>query len=231
MRPRALFPIGLAALTVLAYAAQGILLKRTPKVGDKATYKMTGKLSVTGTDVDVIGTMSDEVTKIESGAFTTKSVTKMTINLMGNEQPLPESSSVTVTNLDGTVVSLKQGDATPDSTALRLAHLNALYLPQKSVAMNESWVLEGKKDEKIDAPAFKITYKLVGDEKVGKYDTYRITADGGETEGDTPTKIKADYWIEKSTGNLIKQKSELTNAVYSASFPPVNGTMDVIRQD
>lgn len=231
MKRRAFLPLGLVALSVLAYAAQGVVLKRTPKVGDKANYTVKGTMNVQGLDVTLSGTSTEEIVKVEEGQYTAKSTTKMSVNVAGTDQALPDSSEETTTKLDGTLISLKSGgnDATP--SAIRLNHLNTLYLSDKAIENDGTWTLEGKRDEKADAPAYKVTYKLVGDEKIDKWDTYKITAEGLETEGAAPTKVKSTYWIEKTTGNIIKSHADLTDAVFDPQFGAMSGSMDITRKD
>lgn len=231
MKPRAFLPLGLVALSVLAYAAQGVVIKRAPKVGDKANYKLTGNFEVAGAEVVLSGTTDEEVTKVEGDSFSMKATTKMSINVMGQDMPQEPSTVTSTTKLDGTIVEVKNGETPGDGSSLRIAHLNTLYLSPTAVANDATWTLEGKKDEKLDTPGYKLEFKLVGEEKVGKYDTYKITSTGGETEGETPTKVKATYWIEKSTGNTVRALTELTDAVFRPEVPPLSGKMDVVRQD
>ncbi len=229
MRLRASLPLGLLALSALALAAQGITLKRTPKVGDKASYKVTGTFELQGVDVTLKGTTTEEVLKVDNDTVTTKSVAKAVATVMGTDNEMPDATETTTAKLDGTPVEIKAGD-TVSGPGLRLANINLLYLPATPVEMNGTWTAEGKKDEKKDVPGYKINYKLVGEEKVGDWDTYKITAEGGETEGASPTKVKATYWIEKSTGATVRSLAELTDAVFDPKFPPLTGKMDVVRQ-
>lgn len=231
MKRRAFLPIGLVALSVLAYAAQGVVLKRTPKVGDKASYTVKGAMTVQGLDVALTGTSTEEVTKVDDEKFTVKSSSKMSVSVAGADQPLPDSSQETTTKLDGTLVELLAEAKPGTPSAIRLGHLNTLFLSPKAVANDETWTLEGKRDEKLDTPAYKITYKLIGDEKIGKYDTYKITSEAAETEGAAPTKIKGTFWINKLDGNTIKSHTEMTDAVFDPQYGQMSGTMDVAIKD
>lgn len=222
--------MGLMALSVLAYAAQGIVVKLTPKVGDKSEYAIAGTFEVAGAEAKLTGTRSEEILKVEADSITSQGKTKLSINVMGQDIDQPESTETTKTKLDGTVIEVKQGDTPAEGGALRLAHLNTLLYPSKPLAVGDTWTMEVKKDEKADMPGYKVDFKLEGEEKVGKWDTYKITAKGGETEGAQPTKIKSTYWIEKTNGSLVHSLSELTDAVFRSDVPPVSGKMDIIRK-
>ncbi len=232
MKLRATLPLGLLALTALALAAQGIDLKWSPKVGDKATHKIDGKFEIPGIgEITLGGTRTEEVTKIDGDKVTSTGTSKMTANAMGNEIPVPESKETTVSKLDGTVLELKiEGQEESAGGQMRLAHISSLVFPGKPVAVNDTWTVEAKKDEKLDVPGYKIEYKLVGEEKLDNWETYKITSKGGETEGDAPTKVEATYWVEKSTGNVVKSSAKLTDALFSPQAPPLSGTLVTTRQ-
>ena len=232
MKLRATLPLGLLALTALALAAQGIDLKWSPKVGDKATYKIDGKFEIPGIgDITLGGTRSEEVTKIDGDKVTATGTSKMTANAMGNDIPVPESKETTVSKIDGTVLELKvEGQDDAAGASMRISHVTALIFPGKPVAINDTWTAQAKKDEKLDIPGYKIEYKLIGEEKVDAWDTYKITSKGGETEGDAPTKVEATFWVEKSTGNVVKSTAKLTDALFSPQAPPLSGTMVTLRQ-
>lgn len=229
MRLRAVLPLGLLAFAALA-VAQGITIKRTPKVGDKSNYSISATFTLAGMDVVLKGTTAEEITKIEDDVVTKKSVTKMTISAGGQEQTPPETTDSSSEKLDGTPVESGIGDATPKASSYRLANINQIFLPAKALAVGDTWIAEGKKDEKRETPGYKIDFKLEGEEKVGAIDSWKVTAVGSETEGDAPTRIKSTYWIEKATGRMVKTVSELTDVVFEGGAPPLTGKLEVTLQ-
>lgn len=232
MKLRSTLPLGLIALSALALAAQGIDLKWTPKVGDKASYKVSGAFELPGAgEITLTGTRSEEVTKVEADKIVTTSTAKMTANAMGNEIPVPDSKETTTSKPDGSVLEIKiEGQDEAAGPSLRIAHVSMFVLPGKPIAIGDTWTTEGKKDEKLDVPGYKLEFKLEGEEKIASWDTYKITSKGGETEGEAPTKIDATFWIEKSTGALVKSTAKLTDALFSPQVPPLSGKLDVVRQ-
>lgn len=231
MKLRATLPLGLLAFSVLAFAAQGIDLKWTPKVGDKASYKIAGTFEIPGAgDVKISGTRVEEISKIDGDIVTSTSSSKMSAEVMGNEIPIPDSKEMTKSKLDGTVTEVRVDDKEPTGNGLRLAHISMLVFPGKAIAINDTWTATGEKDEKLDVPGYKIEYKLVGEEKIGDWDTYKITSKGGETEGAAPTKVDGTFWVEKSTGVVVKGVSQLTDAVFDPQYPALSGKMEINRQ-
>lgn len=234
MNRRLLLPLGVLTLSVLAYAAQGVVLKRTPRVGDKANYAIKGTMNVQslGAEVTLSGSSTEEVTQVDGEKYTTKSVTKMKGNVAGQEVPLSDGDEEeTTTLLDGTFVGSKAGEHDASSTDTRIDRLLTLFLSAKSVEKDEAWTYEGKHDDKLDIPALKITYKFVGEEKVDQWDTYKISGEGAETEGSLPAKIKTIYWIDKANGGVVKSHAEFTDAVFDPEIGVVSGSMDITRKD
>lgn len=231
MRLRSTLLPALLALSALALAAQAMDLKWTPKVGDKATYKVAGNFELAGAgEIVLAGTRTEEIKTVEADKIVSTSMTKMTVNAMGNEIPVPDSTETVTAKSDGTVLEVKTTADAPTGGAMRLAHLSSLVYPSKAVAVGDTWTAEGKKDEKADLPGYKLEFKLVGEEKVGTWDTWKITSKGGEAEGDTPTKIESTYWVDKKDGTMVRSLSQLTDAVFSPQVPPLSGKMDVTRQ-
>ncbi len=231
MKLRASLPLGLLALSVFALAAQGVVLKRAPKAGDKLKYKMTGNFQVQGADVVLNSTVTDEIKKVEGDVYVTESSTKGTVSVMGNDQDVPERVATTTSKLDGTIVEIK-GAAAEDAggNLYRVANLSLLMLPTTPIEMNGTWSTQAKKDDKRAVPGYKVDYRLVGEEKVGDWDAYKITADGKETEGEAPTSWKSTIWIEKTTGTLLRSVSDVTDVEFGPGVPPLSGKIELIRQ-
>ena len=235
MKLRTALPAALLALSALALAVQAMELKWSPKAGDKATYKIDGLFELPGMgDIKLGGTREATVTSVDGDKVVVTSTTKMTANAMGNEFPVPQSTEVETSKPDGTLTELKVDDKVQSGNALRLAHMSMFAYPGKAVVVNDTWTAQGEKDEKADLPGYKIEYKLVGEEKVGTWDTWKVTAKGAETEGATPTKVDATYWIDKKDGSMVRSLAQLTDAVFPGpsggmEIPPLSGKMDVTR--
>ena len=234
MRLRTVLPLGVLAVSALALAVQGMDLKWTPKVGDKANYKIDGTFDIEGIgEIKLGGTRVETVKTVDADKIVSESVSKLTVNAMGNEFPAPDSRESVTSKPDGTLVDVKVNDQPAPSVALRLAHITMFAYPTKPVAVNDTWTTEGKKDEKLDLPGYKIEYKLVGEEKVGGWDVWKVTAKGGEIEGETPSKVDATYWVNKADGSIVRSLSQLKDIVYPGPNDqpiPLSGKMDITRQ-
>src|SRR4051812_20275739 len=132
MRLRSILPLGLLAVSAFALAVQAMDLKWTPKVGDKSTYKITGNFDLAGAgEITLAGTRSEEVKTVEADKIVVSGMTKMTVNAMGNEVPVPDSTETTTSKPDGTVLDVKIGGDAPGGNGLRLARLSSFIFPSK----------------------------------------------------------------------------------------------------
>lgn len=195
-----------------------VLLARTPKVGDRATYRVEGSFVVAGSPVTLRGTSAEEVTKVEDGAVTLRSLAKATLLAMGEERPLDDATETVTLRLDGA----------PVGPASRLRWLNMLVLPATPVEPGAPWwkVVERTSGR----PAYRFDYRLIGEDRVGAWNAWKIAAEGGETDGATPAKVKATYWIDRQTGATLRTLAELTDAVLEPGQPALSGRLEVLRQ-
>lgn len=187
-----------------------VLLARTPKIGDRATYRVEGSFVVAGVPVALKGTTEEEVTKVEEGTFTVRALAKATLVVMGEEKPLDPATETVTARLDGS----------PAGPASRLRGLNLLFLPTEPVEPGATWF---KAVERV-----RFDYRLIGEDRVGAWNAWKIAADGGETSG--PARIKATYWIDKSNGTTLRTLAELTDAVLEPGQPALTGRLEVVRQ-
>ena len=230
MRLRSALPLGLLAVSALALAAQAMDLKWMPKAGDKMTYKVAGSFEIPGAgEITLDGTRIEEVKSVEADKIVVTSLSKQKVNAMGTEIPVPDSTATTTYKPDGSVIALKVGDDTA-SGGMRMVRLTSFVFPAKAIAVGDAWTVKGDKDEKADLPGYSVEYKLAGEEKIGTWDTWKITSKGGEIEGSQPTKIEGTTWIEKGTGNLVKSTAQVTDALFSPQAPPLSGKLEVVRQ-
>ena len=229
MRLRSIVPLGVLAVSALALAAQAMEIKWSPKVGDKANYKIAGTFDLPGAgEIKLDGTRAEEIKSVSEDKVVAESTSNMTASVAGNEIPVPESKETLTSKPDGSLLELKIGDGSA-AGGMRLARASAFIYPSKPVAVGDTWTVEMPKDEKADLPGVKIEYKLVGEEKVGDWNTWKITSKGGEIEGDQPTKVEATTWIRKENGALVRSVAQMSDAVFSAEVPPLSGKLEINR--
>jgi hypothetical protein len=218
------------SLASFALAAQGFLIKRTPKEGDVARYKITADIALAGVEVNFSATEESKVTKVEeNGNYTSESRQFNTkVVIAGQEQDIPEQGASRSTyNSRGEMVGYQGPDES--GGAWRLAVLNGFYMPEKAVNVGDTWTYEIKADSKKGTVDAKATFKVLGEEKVDTEDTVKIESNVSETGNDAAS-IKATYWLSKTNWEPVKAEGEWLNVPLPGAPAPVNAKFKLVRE-
>jgi hypothetical protein len=216
--------IGVAVLSAAAFAAvQGLSVKRTPKDGQTIKYKMEGQIDVQGLQIGLKGTMQEKVTRVDAnGNYAVEQQTlegKATLP-DGNEMDMPAGTATTTTyTADGQVVEIKGGNE--DGTSYRMAALGLLVDPGKALNVGDKWTHTVKADAKTGAVAATAEYTVLGEEKIGAFDTVKIKANVKETEGGEPAASESTVWIDKKDGSTVKAESKWIKAPFPGPAGPM----------
>jgi len=225
--------IGLAAVAALSLTAlaiqEGVVLKRAPKLGDTAKYKLNGELDFSGNEVIVTGTITDTVTNVaDNGDFTLQSITSdFKANVGGTDQPLPDQTNTTVFSAANEVLSFKSDMDDPDG--VRKANIQTLRFPDKPLKVGDSWTIEFKKNDKgaVDAKGM---YTIEAKETVDGDETYRVKGATKESAGDNPMSAEGTYWISVKDASLVKVQGTLTNYPVPQAGGVATMKMTLVRQ-
>lgn len=190
----------LSALALLALAPA--TLARLPKPGDRARYRLGAVIDLPGQDpVRFEGTLDEKVRSVESGLVTTEVISQISVDLTGIvRQGLPVES-VRVERTDGELVTAAKIDSTLLFATFQVDRLRAVYLPPSPVEIGAGWWRTHVKGE---TPPFASYLTLVGEEKIGGWDSWRISIDATEADDSRPIHVKGMVWIDKTDGALIK---------------------------
>lgn len=224
--------IGIGALAGLAAlaAAQGFRLVSKPTIGEEAKYSVKANIDLGGMSATMSGTQSEKTTDVDKdGNYTVESkLIDGNVEFGGQQMALPAgNATVTVFRKDGTVKEIR-GDSV-EGGSYRFANLASVYLPDQDLKVGDEWTKEAKADSTTQAVAYKATFKIAGEEKVGTVDTVKIAFSVKETEGETPAASEGTTWIEKANGKMVKTEQKWTNAPFPGAPGPVSGTVTVTR--
>jgi hypothetical protein len=200
----------LLASTAMATQDAKVALREIHKVGDESSYLYDMKYEVDSTTVKVSLTWKSEITKVEAdGAYEAReTVLEGLMNFNGEEQTMPASEPETKKyDKDGNEIKEKtDGDEPDDDLNPMSASFDFLdYEPKAPVKIGETW--EGS------SKIAKVTYTLVGAEKIGEIDCWKIGVKGtmskegtsGEGTGEVFLR-KTDFSLEKGTINIENAK-------------------------
>ncbi len=234
-RIRPLSLICLVALGATAFAAlqQTYSLQRTAKVGDEAKYSFKAEMQFGDIKIEVRGKNSEKIVKIgEDGTMTVESIqSDVVVKTPDEEQPIPDVTKATMSyGKDRVITTYSDEDGEGDSASLRLALITSIQAPKEAMKLGDSWTATIKKigegTYNVDA-----TFKLVGTEKVGKYETIKIELKSKELEADEAAEATGTVWLNVADFSTVKEEISIKSAPIAMAPAPVDMKLTSERVD
>ncbi len=222
--------IGLMLVAAAAFAADAVVLKMVYKKDQVTKYRMKGTLDAAGQTIEVTILTKDTVKEIAAdGTVTVENETVEGKAIFGGqEMELPPQSRVTRFKPTGEIAEIKGEDI--DATYYRVANLQIFLPPAEAVTVGSKWVRKGSANKDTGAVAFTASYEIVGEEKIGEYDTFKIKYKNTETEGNEPATMEGTVWISKTDCSLVKGSAKWMNVVQPGVPVPINGEFTLTRE-
>lgn len=242
----ALKPVGaLAALSILALAgaqtpaaaptsapaqATTFTIKRVPVKGAEFITFLNAQISIQGMDVTFTTKNHYKVGDVAAdGSYTISSTqTDGHVSFNGSEQDIPESPEVISTFLPGGEIKEIKSENVGEAQ-WRLAHLMMVHSPDAPVKQDDSWSYKMAADKDKGGVGVSIDYKLLGTEKVGTFDTVKISVAAKETEGSDPAKVTGTVWLDVKDFSIVQSTMTWSKVPIMGSPEPVDGTVKVTR--
>ena len=223
--------LSVLSLGVCALAQQAITLKRAPKVGEIAKYRVTMIFTLQGTDITYKSLITDQVDLVDKdGSYTVES-TQAEISGTHGERDLNVDQhplkSITVYNASGAVIDLK-GEQSPESW--RIANASAFYLPNGAIPASGTYTVQVPASTDKTRPSATVTYTSAGTEKIGDIDalvlkeSYKenVTANGMTSDG--------KVWVDPATAVVLKMDVDWKNAPLLGTSSFVNGHVSYAKE-
>jgi hypothetical protein len=197
----------LAVAAMAVSAGDAVTLKRNPKVGEKASYKMSIDIEVQGMAINVAFDMTNTVSKINSdGSYVVSEVDSnqvVTMNGQQMDQGGEEQKSDTTYSADGSVLAIKSDEMMGGEYAI--ANLTSVIWPTKPVDVGSKWDGKVMASEKNGVPEITTSYEVVAREKLAGKDCLKInfTAKGGEMSN------SGTVWVEVGSGLTVKSMGQM----------------------
>ncbi|MCC7434394.1 MAG: hypothetical protein IT363_06895 [Methanoregulaceae archaeon] len=230
MRTRSWLMVGLVSVAMLALA-QGVTLKRTPKVDEVQKFKLRMEFGIFGDTAVYTSVLTQKVTEVKpDGNYAVEATqSDYKVELFGDEgvvrdEDLPKQS-ITYTP-SGDVVAVQGGLV--NESVYRLANLMAVRLPKVAVSKGDKWECVVPKN--VDTGVFeaKATYTYDDDEKIGEFDTIRAEFEYAEVAGD-PARGQGKVWLNKRDGSVVKLETNWTSAPIPGAPTPLTGAVILER--
>ncbi len=228
MKFRCSLVIGAVVLSALALAAfDGFSIKPIVKVGDVHKYKMTGKFELGGMEYEYSATSTQKILKVDASGSWTQKEDVSDIKLNGEEPPggAGPGGAATTFSPKGEVQGLEGENI--DATAYRSANLAMFIYPDADVKAGDTWTYDIKADAKKGIVACKATFTLVGEDKVGAIDTYKVKFLAKEVGTDAAAS-EGTIWINKADGSVVKYTTKWTNMPVPGAPVPISGDVSLV---
>ncbi len=180
-------------------------------------------------------TILDKIVKIEDGKVTSESKTQDFHLWLGEEEmKLPEGQGpgdavvTTVRSLKGGLVEqkgAKEGQQEPP----RVRRLQEFNYPEKPVELEGSWFKDFAEDKAAKLPAARAKYTLTAIEDMNKVSCYKIDYAFSELDGEKPMGALGTFWLERSTGNLVKLTTVMNDVSFAPMMPAMNMKVSMTR--
>jgi hypothetical protein len=218
-RFRVISLFALAAIAALALA-DGIILKKTAKVGDVVKYHTNATFNIQGQDGNLDADSAEKVTDVDKDGNVSieTSTTGVKFSFAGNTTDVPDQPATSVKYSPSGEPLEMTGDQ-EGNTGHRIECVTMVQLPDKPLNAGDTWDFS-KTDTSKGFVKLKANYTYVGPEKVGDVDAYKVKVSTLESEGDTPAKGEGFVWLDTKTGWIVKSDMQISN------FPTPQGPID-----
>lgn len=224
LRNFALATLTIAAIATAALAADTFSLKRTAKLGEEIKFRFNAELAFGDIKIKIRGLNREKVVKVEEdGTITIETVqSEVVISTPDGDSPQSEEAkSTTAYAADRTVKTYTMEGSEDVSSSTRLAIVSTIVTPKEPVAVGATWTADLKANGKGTYPA-KGEYKILGEEKVGKWDTVKVQIKVVETEGTEKTECSGTVWLNKADFSTVKEELTIKNAQFEMAPAPID---------
>ena len=223
--------VSLTALAALAaYADTTYSFVRVPKEGETREFEFTGEVEIMGMNVKLEGKQFEKVEKIVKEGYTFSQMTKDLKVILPSGQAMeqdPGEPSTGLASLDGTTLKVDGAKPESDGDMDKLDILSTVKKPDSPVKIGEEWSSKIKGPEGTEANAV-AKYKLLGTEKIGKWDTIKVEVNS-QMEDDSAVKMHGTIWLETDTFFSVKMDGSFENITLPGSPDKSNLKLSRIR--
>ncbi len=240
--------VSVGAVVALAFSfcvvalavGQGVRLVWKPKAGDTQKYRLN--VSMTG-DPAVLGfgklelsiTTTEKIKEVKEDGKVVQESTQSEFSVkvdgqdLGGGGEMPAVSVTTIFYPDGRIFAI-EGDPTAGPPPRVAESMVFLYPgPEKEFRVGESWTHKRGGDAQRGTRASETTYTYLGQEKVDRWDAYKVAFKFRETEGENAMEVTGTVWLGVENGYVVKGEYELTNVEFAPGMPPTKASVKVTR--
>lgn len=222
MRARPLFAVVLLLACLGAKTRDdGYSLIWKPKQDQSLTYELNTEMTADGHKVAFVTDINLKVTKVaENGDYTVETTRKnLRVIAEGQEHKVPDEETVkpeieTYNKKGDKIGGDEPDDGETDEMSALLGSVGDFKSPEKPVAKGDIWTEEIKADDKKKIKAAKVTYEVVGADKIGIYDVVTVSIKYKQTEGSKPASYEGTISFDVNDMSLVQIDARLLDVPF-----------------
>lgn len=213
--------------------AQGVPLVRKVAKDEAIIYSLEINMILFAEPATYSSTLTEKIVEVgENGQYSVeKSQSDYKVEIFGEEGNVADSDMpkpVFTYTPTGELVSVKGELQTAD--VYRMAQMETIHLPNKEVKKDDVWTYEVPADVPHGVVKAKADYKVTGEEKIGEFETWVVSIDYAELEGNAPATLTGNVWLSKKDASVVKLETSWNNAPVPGSQAPVGGSTKIERK-
>lgn len=221
------------AAAIAVSAVQGVSIAWKPKAGDTTKYKLTTKANIQGQEMSFSAILTSKVLEVTADKIVVEEK-QSDLNVKFGEQDFssmmpPSITSTTTMKPNGEVIERKS--EMEEAGSQRMEAALAHQYPDKQIEKGGTWVIKRAANADKKLPASESTYTYVDDEKVGAFDTWKITYVFKETEGSTPMVVNGTIWLSRANGEPVKAVYKMQNVEFQEGMGTSDAEAEITRID
>lgn len=220
MNTRTLVALTLLTAACVQASAQKYDLSPRFTAGDATVYDLTFRIDGMPQKTTYKSKLENEIIDVrDDGSYITSSTqTNHKLIIDGNEVDSPSEELTEVTTYNKLGVPTVMGGDMDSPEAFRMAFLTSFLAPSKTIAINETWVVDVKANAENSVRKMKHTYKLLRITKIGDQQVAEIRLTVKEISDDHPATVLGKVWVDVKTGETVRYQVEVLDLPIGSEY-------------
>jgi len=192
-----------------------------PTENQELRYELSTEMNADGHKLILKNDLHLKVTKIASnGDYTVETTQKNArAEVDGKEEKMPdnpdEKPQVEVYNAKGDKISKDEDSGEElDEMGVLLNSVGDFSAPEKPVKKGDKWTEEIKADSKTKVKAAKVSFEVLGTDKVDGYDVVKLSMSYKQTEGSKPASYEGTMAFDVKDMSLVQIDARLMDVPF-----------------
>ena len=222
--------VTLAALALASsavFADDKVVLESHYPVGANYALRLSGTVSIQGSDANLTGLINVKVISDKDGVITSQqNSSQMSININGQDMQIPQGPDrFEESNAQGAILKIKGDGVQP--TEYQSAYLTQIVFSKDAVGVGDTWTYTYPANSTLQIAKTTNTYKILSIKTVDGVKCFEVQVDDESTVDSQAASVKGTAYIDMANGQMVKFSQVWTNVPTAGSPMPVSGTFTI----